>query len=424
MDQALRAPWRAMIRYALFGVGIAAALVLLSLVLGSRPASAATLTTSTQTQQQTPPGGLVRGVGDAVQGVTGGVGHVVESAVAPVRKVVAPPAPSAPVVASPKPAAPAPVASAPAPKPAAPAPSAPTHAVPSSPSSTAPATPAHAAGTTATAPVPTPAAPAAQAGTAAASSASRPVADTLASAVRPVTSTVQSLTAARPVTTVVHSLDQAVGGVPLVGSLLGDDTLGTVTGPVTGLVDDTLGTVGTTVGSVPGVITDVPPVVGGTLPGGAGGVVDVPTGPVLGTSDVRGGSARLPGSASDTAVPTIVSADQAAAGQAPAARGVAHDVSSDAVVGATDVLRPSAVTVDGRALLVPAGQGGNQHTPLDGPGAGVLGGSAAGASGPAAAVGIVGSDDARISLAAGSRGTLSDDAVPASLVGEHDVAPD
>ena len=92
--------------------------------------------------------------------------------------------------------------------------------------------------------------------------------------------------------------------------------------------------------------------------------------------------------------------------------------------GSTSVQRASSVTVDGRALLVPVGQGDGQHTPFDGPAAGVLGGSAAGTSGSAAAVGVVGSDDARISLAAGSRGTLSDDAVPASVVGEHDVAPD
>ncbi len=80
-------------------------------------------------------------------------------------------------------------------------------------------------------------------------------------------------------------------------------------------------------------------------------------------------------------------------------------------------------TYGGRALLVPVGHGVTFDGPADPSGAGALGGSAAGSAGSAAAVGIVGSDD-QVSLAAGSRGTLADDAVPASVVGEHDVAPD
>ncbi|MFS2032288.1 hypothetical protein ACEN85_19580, partial [Curtobacterium sp. CT11-45] len=81
-------------------------------------------------------------------------------------------------------------------------------------------------------------------------------------------------------TTVVHSLDQVVGGLPVVGTVLGDDTLGTVTDPVSGLVDDTLGGVGTVVGSVPDVLTGLPPTVGGVLPGGTDPVVGLPTAPV------------------------------------------------------------------------------------------------------------------------------------------------
>jgi Meckel syndrome type 1 protein len=80
-------------------------------------------------------------------------------------------------------------------------------------------------------------------------------------------------------------------------------------------------------------------------------------------------------------------------------------------------------TFGGRALLVPEGHGVTFGGPADGSATGALGGSAAGSAGSAAAVGIVGSDD-QVSLAAGSRGTIADDAVPASIVGEHDVAPD
>ncbi|MFS2075599.1 hypothetical protein [Curtobacterium sp. CT11-133] len=79
MDQPLRAPWRAMIRYVVFGVGIAAALVLLSLVLGARPAAAApapaqqTLQTH-PSQQRGLVGGVVDGLGGTRQGRGGGGG--------------------------------------------------------------------------------------------------------------------------------------------------------------------------------------------------------------------------------------------------------------------------------------------------------------------------------------------------------------
>ncbi|MDP4335077.1 hypothetical protein Q7F20_17010, partial [Curtobacterium sp. A7_M15] len=141
MDQTLRAPWRAMIRYVVFGVGVAAALVLLSLVLGARPASAAE--PSAATAQQTQPaqqrglvGGVVGGLGSTVQGVASGVGNVVEGVVDPVRKAVAPVVPAAPTPAAPAPVAPAPAA---APVPVAPVPAAPTSAH----SQPAPAAPAH-----------------------------------------------------------------------------------------------------------------------------------------------------------------------------------------------------------------------------------------------------------------------------------------
>ncbi|PYY35641.1 hypothetical protein, partial [Curtobacterium sp. MCPF17_046] len=80
MDASMRRPLRAVIRWALLGSGIAAAVVLLSLLLGARPAAAAEgklLGVS--------PSGVTSSVGGAVQGVTGGVGQVLDSAVAPVR---------------------------------------------------------------------------------------------------------------------------------------------------------------------------------------------------------------------------------------------------------------------------------------------------------------------------------------------------
>ncbi|PYY60544.1 hypothetical protein DEJ17_05050, partial [Curtobacterium sp. MCSS17_011] len=89
MDHPLRAPWRAALRIVLLGVGILAALVLLSLLVGARPASAAT-TSAVPTEQRGLVGSVVDGVGGTVQGVTGEVGKVVGGVTDPVRKAVAP----------------------------------------------------------------------------------------------------------------------------------------------------------------------------------------------------------------------------------------------------------------------------------------------------------------------------------------------
>uniref|UniRef100_UPI003A7FCAC3 hypothetical protein n=1 Tax=unclassified Curtobacterium TaxID=257496 RepID=UPI003A7FCAC3 len=285
---------------------------------------------------------------------------------------------------------------------------APTDAAPAAPTDAAPAAPTDA----------TTAGP--QAGPGEASSASRPVTDTFARVLDPVTGTVRTLADARPVTTVVHTLDGVVGGVPVVRSVLGGDTLGTVTGPVAGLVDDTLGDVGAVVGSVPQVVTDLPPTVDGVLPGGADPVVDVPTGPVGGGSTTPVASVPPPtASAPHTAGAGARAVVPDPAAHRPAAGG---PVSADPTAAAsTSTVRDA--TYGGRALLVPVGHGVTFDGPAGPSGAGALGGSAAGSAGSAAAVGIVGSDD-QVSLAAGSRGTLSNDAVPASVVGEHDVAPD
>jgi len=260
------------------------------------------------------------------------------------------------------------------------------------------------------------------------SSASRPLTDTLVTVLRPVTGTVQSLTDARPVGSLVGTLDQVVGALPVVGTVLGDDTLGTVTSPVTGLVDDTLGDVGSIVGGVPGTVGGLPPVIGGTLPGGTDPVVIDPSAPA------GGGSGSPLGSATSVVRSAV---DPAAARGAQAAASLAASVSARAAsadaspatvrtaasTSPSDVQQPQDATFGGRALLVPEGHGTGHGGPTDGA-VGVLGGTTAGSSGAAGAVGIVGSTDGQISLAAGSRGTRSDDALPASIAGEHDVAPD
>lgn len=428
MDHPLRAPWRAALRIVLLGVGTLAALVLLSLLLGARPASAAT-TSAVPTEQRGLVGSVADGVGGTVQGVTGEVGKVVGGVTDPVRKAVAP---------APAPAAPAP-APAPAPVPAAPAAPAPAPAAPA-PSSPAPVTTTPVARPTTTAPAADPATRPAHHVVDRVTSASRPVTDTVATVLRPVTGTVERVTDARPVTAVVDTVDDVVGSVPVAGTVLGDDTLGTVTGPVTGLVDDTLGSVGTTVGTVPDVVEGVVPSVGGTLPGGMAPVVDVPVLPVGGGSNPSAGPFPSVPVSSAPVRPDAVPAQAPTAPTAPARVGGVEAAGDDsAVLGSRDRVAAATSTADvgpvvaavdaqdatlgGHALLVPADRAGH-GLPFDGTDAGVLGGSASSTSGGAAAVGIVGSTDDIVSLAAGSRGTLSDDAVPASVVGEHDVAPD
>ncbi|RUQ08170.1 hypothetical protein D8M35_05240, partial [Curtobacterium sp. HSID17257] len=90
------------------------------------------------------------------------------------------------------------------------------------------------------------------------------------------------------------------------------------------------------------------------------------------------------------------------------------------VVGAA---APVAATVGGAALRVPADGDGHDGLP-SGPGvSGTTGGASSGSAG-AAPVALDGTSGVRFSLAAGSCGNLADDVVPASVVGDHDVAPD
>ncbi len=256
----------------------------------------------------------------------------------------------------------------------------------------------------------------------------------------------QSVTDARPVTAVVEAVDTVVGALPLTGTLLGDDTVGTLVGPVTGVVDDTLGVVGGTVGTLPETVGEVVGPVEAVLPLPAP-VLPVPSLPVpalptpgvpvpgqtVPTSPALPGGSTVavpaPASAGDPAGPVVLAAAAPSASAGPASddqpvasttsivtvRGVAAEHATTGAAGS--------VTVDGTALRVPAD--GDRVVPLPG-GGGSTGSGSGGGSGSAGAapVGVDGTVGTQVSLAAGSRGTLDDDVVPASVVGDHDVAPD
>ncbi|WP_146234192.1 hypothetical protein [Curtobacterium sp. MCPF17_046] len=289
-----------------------------------------------------------------------------------------------------------------------------------------------------------------------------PVTDTASSVLEPVTGAVGTVADGGPVTAVVDTIDQVVGSLPVVGALLGDDTLGGVTAPVTGIVDDTLGTVGGVVTQIPGVVAELPTVVdqvpgvvgglptgpvlpdGPLLPGGSLPGVDVPSLPVVPGSGTGPAAGPAPVATTtpvgDRPVRTTDGSTGSAA-EAPAmsatadvtsTRGTADPrtvalghVATDpvATVTATFTEPPPTVTVDGAALVLPLG-GAPVHTPFDGGTAGTTGGSTSGGSAGANLLGTVGAEALTSPLAAGLRGSVSDDAVPASLVGDHDVAPD
>lgn len=169
---------------------------------------------------------------------------------------------------------------------------------------------------------------------------------------------------------------------------------------------------------------------GGTLPGGTAPVVDVPALPVGGGTDPSTGpvpstpvAPARPAAGPAHSGQEAASAGPSSAGDrsvtgAPAAR--TSVASTTGPVAAVDGVQDA--TLVERASLVPADRDGHR-TPFPAQHTGALGGGSS-TTGGVAAVGIVGSTDGTTSLAAGSRGTLSDDAVPASVVGEHDVAPD
>ncbi|PZE85132.1 hypothetical protein [Curtobacterium sp. MCBD17_032] len=495
MDATMRAPWRAVLRWALIACGTGAAVVLLSVLLGARPAAAAGgpllgagSSTAVAPRSDGLVGGVVSGVGGAAQRVTSGVGDVVDRAVAPVRSAVpAPAAPAlrpvapapAPVAPAPAPVAPAPVAPAPAPVAPAPVAPAPVASAPAASAGSAPAAPAP-AGPAPTAPTPSdpaasdprpayvgpstsaPAEPLTRPDTplidgivSGAADASRPVTDAVSGGLVPVTGTAQAITAGGPVASIVATVDRVVGSLPVVGALLGDDTVGGLTDPLTDVVDGTLGTVGDVVADVPDAVAEVPgvigglPSVGGVLPGGPLPVVDLPVGPVLPGSgsalpEVPVVGPQLPGTpvlpvdrevvvlpedgrglgadarlTTDDAPTTSAGADRRATTTAD----VASRTTAEPVT--TDVLSPvpAVATLGGVALVLPDG-GAPIRLPFDSATGGTVGGSAAGGSAGANVLGTVGAEVQTSPLAAGLRGPVTDDAVPASLVGDHDVAPD
>ncbi len=259
----------------------------------------------------------------------------------------------------------------------------------------------------------------------------------------------QSVTDARPVTAVVEAVDTVVGALPLTGTLLGDDTVGTVVGPVTGVVDDTLGVVGGTVGTLPETVGEVvgpveavlplPPLPAPVLPVPSLPVPALPTpgvpvpGQTVPTSPALPGGSTVavpaPASAGDPTGPVVLAAAAPSASAGPASddqpvasttsivtvRGVAAEHATTGAAGS--------VTVDGTALRVPADGDRVVPLPVGGGSTGSGSGSGSGSAG-AAPVGVDGTVGTQVSLAAGSRGTLDDDVVPASVVGDHDVAPD
>jgi hypothetical protein len=272
--------------------------------------------------------------------------------------------------------------------------------------------------------------------------ASPPVTGAVASLLRPVTGTVQGLTGARPVSSLVDTLDGVVAALPVAGGVVGDDTLGTVTAPVTGVVDDALGGVGTVVGGVPAVVADPLPPVLGTLPGGSTPLPQLPVPPVGGGSGAvghPGGSAggtadprptvRAVATSPTTATRVPVSIAPASIGlvverSAPTPGPTAPQLRTDGplLAPAATVRTPDSATLGGTALFVPQGTPG--EAPLGDSGLGLTGGTTTGSTAGAGVVGTVGASADQDPLAAGTRGSIADDVVPTSLPGDHDVAPD
>jgi hypothetical protein len=83
---------------------------------------------------------------------------------------------------------------------------------------------------------------------------------------------------------------------------------------------------------------------------------------------------------------------------------------------------PDSATLGGAALFVPQGAPG--EAPLGGFGLGLSGGTTTGGSAGAGVIGTVGASADQDPLAAGTRGSIADDVVPTSVIGDHDVAPD
>ncbi|WP_181439394.1 hypothetical protein [Curtobacterium sp. MCBD17_032] len=288
--------------------------------------------------------------------------------------------------------------------------------------------------------------------------------NTTATVLHPVTGAVGTVAGGGPVTAVVNTVDRVVGSLPVVAPLLGDDTLGGITAPVTAVVDDALDSVGGIVTQVPGVVAQIPAIVdevpdvvgelptgpvlpgGPLLPGGSLPGVDVPSLPTVPGSGIDPVSAPTPvattapvgnrtparsahgstgGAVADAPTAQVTNGTMSARGTTDTRAVVlGHVASGTAATAPITTDTPAAIIVDGAALVLPLG-GAPVHTPFDGGTAGTTGGStSAGGSAGANVLGTVGAEAQTSPLAAGLRGPVSDEAVPASLVGDHDVAPD
>ncbi|MFC9916862.1 hypothetical protein [Agromyces binzhouensis] len=226
--------------------------------------------------------------------------------------------------------------------------------------------------------------------------------DTVAEVVDGTASVVSDVASDRPVgtitTPVVDTLDGVVGALPIVGSVLDDDTLSGVLGPVVGVVDDTLDVVVGDLGPLPddGLLPSLP------VPGDPGDpVVVVPPG--------------APGDATAT---------DATAGRAAIDSGATSAVPpGDAVTAASIAALDAGPPGASPGTLAPANPPRGAEAPL-GSGAPGSGSSASGsgsgtASGSDAGLGAI-ELDALASLVL----SAVDDELPSSPVHDTDTTPD
>jgi hypothetical protein len=223
------------------------------------------------------------------------------------------------------------------------------------------------------------------------------VADVVAPVATPVTAAVQKVAGSSPaahvITPVAAAVDGVVNAVPLARDLLGDSPIGTVTAPVSDLLD-------TTVDAVVDPATDaIDPVLG--IPAAPGRGVQTP------------GSLALGDSLIDYFVAAPASATQFSARLAD---GMSLALITDGALGA----RPgvgSPVSTPG-APPIPGGQAPSDFAVTSG----TASSAGSGASGAAAAITEKGFNFSAADLGAHAR--AADDVVPTSPVADHDISPD
>ncbi|GAA1797275.1 hypothetical protein [Agromyces neolithicus] len=185
----------------------------------------------------------------------------------------------------------------------------------------------------------------------------------------------------------VDIVDQVAGSLPIVGGIVGDDTVGSVVSPVTGIVDDALGTI-------------------------VGSPIDLPGGDSGSTPQLPGES-PAPGASLDPA---------ATAAPIPVVAGV-----STSSAGGVDLVGAPLSGAIGSATspASPVGSPGDAPPALAPPGSGSTGTGASG-SGPGGS--SASSDTAFAALELDARASLVlhsvDDALPSSPVYDTDSTPD